>query len=47
MWKLIIYMRKNEEENNKLYGGNSQQSDMMYNKGTKLLGFLEELWIII
>jgi hypothetical protein len=39
-------MRKNEEENNKLYGGNSQQSDM-YNKGTKLLGFLRELWIII
>jgi hypothetical protein len=40
-------MRKNEEENNKLYGGNSQQSGMMYNKGIKLLGFLGELWIII
>jgi hypothetical protein len=40
-------MQKNEEENNKLYGGNSQQFDMMYNKGTKLLGFLRELWIII
>jgi hypothetical protein len=40
-------MQKNEEENNKLYGGNSQQSDMMYNKSTKLLDFLGKLWIII